>query len=138
MSAHEFRLLQEIYAPNTWKQLVCNILLNRTNRTQVDRIRTRLFAKWRTPSMMALADPEEMYRLIKELGFGRQRTRTLIEFSRDWATKKHDSWDQIKKFRGMGRYAHESYRIFTLGETDFIPTDKKLKAYIERHDTSHD
>lgn len=133
MSApHEFRLLQEIYAPNTWKQLVCNILLNRTSRTQVDRIRTRLFAKWRTPSMMALANDEEMYRLIKELGFGRQRTRTLIEFSRDWATKKHDNWDQIKKFRGMGRYAHESYRIFTLGETGFVPTDKKLKAYLEQ------
>lgn len=125
-------LLQEIYAPDTWKQLVCNILLNRTNRTQVDSIRDEFFSRWNTPQEMANADPDEMYAVIKNLGFGHRRTQSLIKFSNAWISNPHDNWDQIKKFPGMGKYAEESYRIFTLGETDFEPTDKKLKYYLEK------
>ena len=41
-------LLQEIYQPDGWKMLVCCIMLNLTNRKQVDRVRHKLFKKYPT------------------------------------------------------------------------------------------
>lgn len=125
-------LLQEIYAPDTWKQLVCNILLNRTNRTQVEKMREEFFTRWNKPEDLAHATFDEVYPVIKELGFGNRRAHSLINFSMAWITLPHDNWEQIKKFPGMGKYAEESYRIFTLGEINFEPEDKKLIHYLER------
>ena len=42
-------LLQEIYQPDGWKMLTCCMLLNLTNRKQVDGIRDELFKRYPTP-----------------------------------------------------------------------------------------
>ena len=42
-------LLQEIYQPDGWKMLTCCMLLNLTNRRQVDVIRDELFKRYPTP-----------------------------------------------------------------------------------------
>ena len=36
-------ILQEVYQSDGWKMLVCCIMLNLTNRKQVDRVRHELF-----------------------------------------------------------------------------------------------
>ena len=49
-------LLQEIYQDDGWKMLTCCMLLNLTNRKQVDTIRDELFKRYPTPSDMADAN----------------------------------------------------------------------------------
>ena len=44
-------LLQEIYQDDGWKMLTCCMLLNLTNRKQVDTIRDELFKKYPTPKI---------------------------------------------------------------------------------------
>ena len=53
-------LLQEIYQPDGWKMLTCCMLLNLTNRRQVDGIRDELFDRYPTPQDMMKADQSEL------------------------------------------------------------------------------
>ena len=61
-------LLQEIYLTDPWKMLVCCMLLNLTNRKQVDTVREELFTKYRTPKDMMNADHRELADILKPLG----------------------------------------------------------------------
>ena len=57
------RLIQQHYSHDPWKQTVCCILLNRTRRCVLDRIRHRLFRAFPNPAAMAAADPERLARI---------------------------------------------------------------------------
>ena len=56
-------LLQEIYQPDGWKMLTCCMLLNLTNRRQVDVIRDELFKRYPTPKKMMKANQSELAEL---------------------------------------------------------------------------
>ena len=60
-------LLQEIYQDDGWKMLTCCMLLNLTNRKQVDTIRDELFKKYPTPKDMMNAKHRELDEKIKVL-----------------------------------------------------------------------
>ena len=61
-------LLQEIYQDDGWKMLVCCMLVNLTDRRQVDTIREKLFEKYKTPKDMMRAKHSELVDIIKPLG----------------------------------------------------------------------
>ena len=61
-------LLQEIYQDDTWKMLVCCMLLNQTNRKQVDTVREELFKTYPTPKDMMKAEHSDLVDIIKPLG----------------------------------------------------------------------
>ena len=70
-------LLQEIYQPDGWKMLTCCMLLNLTNRKQVDTIRDELFSKYPTPKDMMNANQSELAELLKPLGLYNRRAKSL-------------------------------------------------------------
>ena len=70
-------LLQEIYQSDGWKMLTCCMLLNLTNRKQVDKVREELFKKYPTPKDMMNADESELSELLKPLGLYNRRARSL-------------------------------------------------------------
>ena len=74
-------LLQEIYQDDAWKMLVCCILLNLTQRKQVDGVRHELFTKYPTEYEMMEADEDELSEILRPLGLYRRRAKTLIKFS---------------------------------------------------------
>jgi hypothetical protein len=41
-------------------------------------------------------------------------------------------FDKVEDLPGIGKYGKESWEIFVNGKSDFVPTDKKLKSYLER------
>lgn len=120
------RLLQEIYRKKPWRMMVCCMLLNRTTREQVDRIRGELFRRWPTPERMAEARHEELRDLIRCLGFGNKRAEALRRFSFEWVA---GSWTEIDELHGIGRYAHDSWRMFVEGDRTVEPTDHVLGLY---------
>ena len=120
------RLLQEIYRRNPWRMMVCCMLLNRTTREQVDRVRGELFRRWPTPEAMANACQVQVSVVIRSLGFGNKRAMSLKRFSFEWTV---GSWTEVSELHGIGRYADDSWRMFVEGDRTVEPTDHVLGLY---------
>lgn len=121
----EPQLLQLEYRHEPWKLLVCCILLNRTQRKQVDRVVNDLFLDYPTPEALATAREDELRDLLYPLGMSRTRARRLIEFAEGWL-----SGHEIVQIPGIGKYALDSYRIFVEGDLTVSPTDKELRRWM--------
>ena len=77
-------ILQEIYQSDGWKMLVCCIMLNLTNRKQVDRVRHELFDKYPNAKELSVADYEELSELLTPLGMQYRRAAILMRFSKEY------------------------------------------------------
>ena len=119
-------LLQEIYQPDGWKMLTCCMLLNLTNRRQVDVIRDELFNRYPTPKDMMNADETELAELLKPLGLYNRRAKSLKKMS-DGYVKGFKSVDELY---GIGQYAKDSWEIFQNNNMNVKPTDKVLQEYL--------
>lgn len=131
----EFDLLQ-LHAKSIWQMMVFCILLNRTKRAQVDKVRDELFKMYPSSSAMSGADPEVLKSIIKSLGFSERRSQTLIRFSKDFYVSGPHKYGyemllELERMKGIGEYALDSYAIFQLGHINIRPLDKELIKYVE-------
>ena len=106
--------------------LVCCILLNLTQRKQVDGIRHELFSKYPTEYEMIEANEDELSELLKPLGLYRKRAKTLMKFSWMWI----NGFSDVEELHGVGKYAKDSWEIFQMNNKDVKPTDKVLLEYM--------
>lgn len=119
-------LLQEIYQQDGWKMLTCCMLLNLTNRKQVDTIRDELFSKYPTPKDMMNANQSELAELLKPLGLYNRRAKSLKKMSEGYVK----GFKSVDELYGIGQYAKDSWEIFQNSNTNINPTDKVLLAYL--------
>ena len=119
-------LLQEIYQQDGWKMLTCCMLLNLTNRKQVDTIRDELFSKYPTPKDMMNANQSELAELLKPLGLYNRRAKSLKKMSEGYVK----GFISVDELYGIGQYAKDSWEIFQNSNTNINPTDKVLLAYL--------
>ena len=119
-------LLQEIYQTDGWKMLTCCMLLNLTNRKQVDTIRDELFTKYPTPKDMMKANQSELADLLKPLGLYNRRAKSLIKMIKGYVK----GFKSVDELFGVGQYAKDSWEIFQHGNMDVNPTDKVLLEYL--------
>jgi len=119
-------LLQEIYQPDGWKMLACCMLLNLTNRKQVDTIRDELFSKYPTPKDMMNANQSELAELLKPLGLYNRRAKSLKKMSEGYVK----GFKSVDELYGIGQYAMDSWEIFQNNNRNVNPTDKVLLAYL--------
>ena len=119
-------LLQEIYQPDGWKMLTCCMLLNLTNRKQVDTIRDELFSKYPTPKDMMNANQSELAELLKPLGLYNRRAKSLKKMSEGYVK----GFKSVDELYGIGQYAMDSWEIFQNNNRNVNPTDKVLLAYL--------
>ena len=119
-------LLQEIYQQDGWKMLTCCMLLNLTNRKQVDTIRDELFSKYPTPEDMMNANQSELAELLKPLGLYNRRAKSLKKMSEGYVK----GFKSVDELYGIGQYAKDSWEIFQNSNTNINPTDKVLLAYL--------
>lgn len=122
-----YGLLQEIYNEHPWRMLVCCIMLNCTNRKQVDLVRFDFFNKYPDPVSAVLADTLEMSKIIEHLGFKTKRTATIIRFSEEFLS---NSWKEPIELHGIGKYGQDSWEIFQRANLHAVPTDGVLKIYL--------
>ena len=119
-------LLQEIYQDDGWKMLVCCMLVNVTNRKQVDTIRDELFSKYPTPKDMMKAEHSELVDIIKPLGLYNTRAERLIKMSGGYV----NGFNDVTELYGIGQYAKDSWEIFQLGNRKVKPRDLVLQEYL--------
>ena len=119
-------LLQEIYQDNGWKMLVCCMLVNVTNRKQVDIVRNELFTKYPTPEDMMKAEHSELVEIIRPLGLYNTRAERLIKMSEGYV----NGFNDVTELYGIGQYAKDSWEIFQLGNRNVRPRDLVLQEYL--------
>ena len=121
-------LLQEIYLNDPWKMLVCCMLLNLTNRKQVDTIRKQLFDKYKTPQDMMNAKHEELADILKPLGLYNRRANSLRKMSEGYIK----GFNSVDELYGIGQYAKDSWDIFQNKNNNVKPNDKVLQEYLRQ------
>ena len=121
-------LLQEVYLNDPWKMLVCCMLLNLTNRKQVDNIREELFTKYPTPKDMMMAEHSDLVDIIKPLGLYNTRADRLIKMSEGYVK----GFKSVDELYGIGQYAKDSWEIFQNKNNNIKPTDKVLQEYLRQ------
>ena len=119
-------LLQEIYQDDGWKMLTCCMLLNLTNRKQVDRIRDELFKKYPTPHDMMKAKHSDLANILKPLGLYNRRAKSLRKMSEGYV----GGFNSVDDLYGIGQYAKDSWEIFQNNNMNVNPTDKVLQEYL--------
>ena len=121
-------LLQEIYRDDPWKMLVCCMLVNLTNRKQVDTIRDKLFSRYPTPKDMMNAEHSELVNIIKPLGLYNTRAQRLIKMSKGYIK----GFNSVDELYGIGQYAKDSWDIFQNSNFNIKPGDKVLQEYLRQ------
>ena len=121
-------LLQEQYRKEPWKMMVLCIMLNQTHYKQVYKVKDEFFRRWPSPEKAIQADPGQMKKLLKPLGFSNRRYITIWKFSRQYQT---GAWTSIDELYGIGKYGKHSWMIFLENKIPSDVTDKKLKEYLE-------
>ena len=119
-------LLQEIYQSDGWKMLTCCMLLNLTNRRQVDVIRDELFKRYPTPKDMMNANESELAQLLQPLGLYNRRAKSLKKMSEGYVK----GFKAVGELYGIGQYAMDSWEIFQNDNFNIKPTDKVLQEYL--------
>jgi len=108
--------------------LVCCMLLNLTNRKQVDTVREELFTKYRTPKDMMNANHRELADILKPLGLYNRRATSLRLMSAGYI----NGFKSVDELYGIGQYAKDSWEIFQNKNNNIKPTDKVLQEYLRQ------
>jgi endonuclease III len=124
---NKLHLIQEDYKNDPWKVLVCCILLNQTNNKQVRPLIREFFLKWPNSFSVVKEDQNTISDFIKTTGFQNMKAKRIKDFSEVWSKGERDPL----KFPGIGKYGLEAWNIFVLNYFNFVPTDKKLRMYLE-------
>ena len=119
-------IIQKRYQGNTWRIVICCILLNQTTNTQVRPILERFFDRFPNPNAMDGCKEEEISIMIAGTGLQNQKAKRILKFNSSWISGERDR----KKLPGVGPYAREALRIFVDDDLSFVPNDKKLKIYV--------
>lgn len=118
-------LLQEILWPNRWQSTVACVLLNRTKRSQVDKVWPELFRKAPDAESLLKMEREELISLLKPLGLSKMRSQRLIKLAEGWV-----SGVDFENLCGVGEYTITSDKIFYRKEIPQDVTDHALVSYI--------
>ena len=124
-----YTLLQEELEGDPWKIFVCCIFCNLTKRTSAEPYFWEVLQRWPTPEKLANADLKELTKLIQPLGLSQRRAKALKKMSLGYI---QNSWkDDPTKLYGIGKYAHDAYRVFVLNEWQKVePADGALINYV--------
>lgn len=120
-------LLQQEFQYDPHRMLLACIMLNQTSNKHVRQVIYSFFDRWPTPQSIIEADPNEIREHIRPLGFYNIRTNRIIQFTKEYITKK---FTKISELHGIGKYAEDSYEIFINGNLNVQPTDKILRKYL--------
>lgn len=122
-----YGLIQETLWPDEWLILVTGTMLNCTTRKQVERVLPDFRCRWPTPQVFVTASYDDVFELIKPLGFGNRRTGNLLKMTRAYLMT---DWHHARELPGVGEYGARSWEIFCLGVLGTTPPkDHALLQY---------
>lgn len=90
-----------------WELLVATVISAQTTDENVNRATPELFRRYPDPAALAHADPAEVEKLIFSTGFYRQKTKSIIDLSRDLIERFDGvvpkTIEELVQLRGVGR-----------------------------------
>jgi len=127
MMRDDLMVQEQIDGP--WQHMVGVICLNLTNRKQVKRVLPGFFEKWPGPEQLLRSRLMDIENEIRELGMFRVRALRIFRMSIDFL-----KWDgaDAKQLYGIGQYGSDSYEIFFKKNYSIVPSDKELRAYLDK------
>lgn len=109
-----------------WKILVICTMLNLTRSCQVRSVMGAFFSRFPDPAEASDEDAQvEMSLILRHLGMHNRRARSIRTMSEGYLRGL-----PVDELHGVGRYAHDSWRIFVQREIFPDVEDKELKNYI--------
>lgn len=124
-----FGLIQEDLWPSEWLVLVSCIMLNMTNRKQVEQVLPEFMERWPGPEEFLDADFMDVERLLHPLGLAERRTTILKRMTERYL---EGDWDDARDLPGIGIYGGAAWDIFCRGIIpDECPKDGALTLYWE-------
>ena len=132
-------LLQEHYADDGWKLLVCCALMSRVSSHETKtRCIEAFFALCPTPTAFLEADVDAVEEAVKSLGlFHQSRYRSLVDISTRWLNMPIfdiGAEKGVNKIEGCGPFTVDSYYIFCKDDRTVQPADACCAAYCRWRD----
>lgn len=118
------RFSRKKYSP--YRILISTILSARARDEVTEPISNKLFARFKTSHELSRANPEEVRKIIKPIGFYRQKTKSIISTAKDICTKFNDkvpnNLEKLMSLRGVGRKVANCVLVYAFGKAA-IPVD---------------
>jgi len=117
-----------------YRILVCEVLLRKTSSRQVAGIYHELFTRFPDVASLAMAEPQDVLRIIKPLGLHR-RAHDLVTLAGE-VMEKHSgtipsSVEELMRLKGVGRYVASC--VFTFGYGKWKPmVDSNIERVLRR------
>lgn len=132
-------LLQEYYADEPWKLLVCCALMSRVSSHETKtRCIEGFFSLCPTPSDFIEQSPATVEPVIASLGLFDSRWRTLVELTTAFLERPIFAVgpEPGLKIYGMGPFCVDSYHIFGKDDRAVKPVDAALLGYVRWRDAT--
>lgn len=125
-----------LHHANPWQLLVATILSAQTTDERVNSITPELFARYPTPEALAAVDRAEIERIIKPLGFYRQKARYIHETAQkivhDFGGEVPDSMDALLSLPGVARKTANVVLGVAFGKAEGVVVDTHVKRLAQR------
>ncbi len=127
--------LQDAEGGDPFKILIGTILSHRTRDENTTRATENLFSRYKTPSEIANADPDDVRRLIRPSGFYNMKTRNIIKASRqvvdEFGGKVPDNEEDLLKIHSVGRKTANCVLVYAFNKPA-IPVDTHVHRISNR------
>lgn len=118
-----------------WRVYISEILLQRTRASSVEDVYNQFFERFSGPAAIRVSNEQEIRELVSPLGFGNQRTRTLMDVARilgeDHNDEVPDSIGELKRPWRVGPYSARATLIFAFNHSLAL-VDANIARIIER------
>ncbi len=118
-----------------FQMLIGTILSARCRDEVTNPVSRRLFKKYPTAEKLAKAMPKDVERMIKSIGFFRNKTKNIIKTSKmivdDFDNKVPDNFEDLMKFPGVGRKVAGCVMVYA-HQKDAIPVDTHVHRISNR------
>lgn len=118
-----------------WKILISTILSARSKDETTIPISKELFRNYTDAKSLASADPKVVEKMIKKIGFYKNKTKFIIETSRiieeDYKGKVPDTMEELLKLPGVGRKVANCELVYAFKKSA-IPVDTHVHRISNR------
>ena len=111
---------------SAYRILIGTILSARAKDEVTEPVTDALFKKYPTSHSLAKANPRDVEKLIRRIGFYRAKTKSIMSTAKDICTKYKDKvpndLEELMTLRGVGRKVANCVLVYAYGK-DAIPVD---------------
>lgn len=116
--AAQFGIVQERMKDHPFWLLIAVIFLNKTTGKSAVPTFYDVKTRWPTPEALAGGNQAEIFEKVKHLGFGTQRSRTLIKFATTWIHQPPAAGRRYRKLNYPAQGDGKAYKPSLVIETD--------------------